>query len=103
DGKGIDADKIAQSAIAKGFITIADADRLTQGEKLDLITIPGFSTEGNVTEISGRGVGMDAVKNSIEKVGGKLEILTQVGTGTTFRITFPSRLELEPSRIQDVS
>lgn len=87
DGRGIDADRIYKKAIEKGVIA-ANAV-LTRDETLALIFAPGFSTAEKVTSISGRGVGMDVVKRNIEKLRGKIEIDTEVGRGTTFRIKLP--------------
>jgi two-component system, chemotaxis family, sensor kinase CheA len=87
DGRGIDADRIHRKALEKGLVNAGDA--LTKDEILQLIFAPGFSTAEKVTSVSGRGVGMDVVKRNIEKLRGKVEIITELGKGTTFRIRLP--------------
>ena len=87
DGRGIDPDKIFKKAVEKGVI--APNAQLTRDEILALIFAPGFSTAEKVTSVSGRGVGMDVVKRNIEKLRGKIEITTEVGKGSTFKIKLP--------------
>jgi two-component system chemotaxis sensor kinase CheA len=87
DGRGIDADRILGKAIEKGIVSAGET--LTRDEILQLIFAPGFSTAEKVTSVSGRGVGMDVVKRNIEKLRGQVEILTEVGKGTVFRIRLP--------------
>lgn len=87
DGRGIDPDRIHRKALEKGLVKAGDS--LTRDEILQLIFAPGFSTAEKVTAVSGRGVGMDVVKRNIEKLRGKVEILTELGKGTTFRIRLP--------------
>ena len=87
DGRGIDPDRIHRKALEKGLVK--DGDSLTHDEILQLIFAPGFSTAEKVTAVSGRGVGMDVVKRNIEKLRGKVEIITELGKGTTFRIRLP--------------
>ncbi len=87
DGRGIDADRIHRKALEKGIVQPGDV--LSRDEILSLIFAPGFSTAEKVTSISGRGVGMDVVRRNIEKLRGKLEIITELGKGTTFRIHLP--------------
>ena len=94
DGNGIDAEKIKQSAIKKGQITEAEAERLTEKELVFLIFKSGVSTAANITDISGRGVGMDIVRSHIEKLNGMIDIDTKVGTGTTFTIKLPLTLAI---------
>lgn len=89
DGRGIDPEKILRKAIEKGVVSAADAPGLSREDILQLIFAPGFSTAEKVTAVSGRGVGMDVVKRNIEKLRGKVEILTELGRGTTFRIHLP--------------
>ncbi len=89
DGRGLDAETIAASALKKNIITNEQAVSLTETEKLDLIFKPGFSTRSGVTTTSGRGIGMDIVKNAVEEgLGGKIQMRTQKGRGTTFLIEF---------------
>jgi two-component system chemotaxis sensor kinase CheA len=87
DGKGIDPDRIYRKAVEKGVI--APAAVLSREEILALIFAPGFSTAEKVTAVSGRGVGMDVVKRNIEKLRGKIEITSEVGKGSTFKIKLP--------------
>ena len=92
DGKGIDGNFIAEKAIQKGLITADQAKTLSMKEKVNLICSPGFSTAETVTKLSGRGVGLDAVKKFIEDLNGTLEIDTQVDVGTTTRLFLPLTL-----------
>jgi sensor domain CHASE-containing protein/signal transduction histidine kinase len=90
DGKGLDPDKLRSTAIEKKIITKQEASQLTAKEAMELILRPGFSTSDEVTEISGRGVGMDAVAISIGvNLGGNLTIQSETGKGTTFTIELP--------------
>lgn len=89
DGAGMDPNTICQSAVKKGVISSEEAKRLTDAEQLQLIFRPGFSTSETVSDVSGRGVGMDIVLNHIEKLGGRIDIKTEMGIGTEFRITLP--------------
>ncbi|PSB04073.1 hybrid sensor histidine kinase/response regulator [Merismopedia glauca] len=86
DGRGIDANRIRQSATAKG-LPLTQTD--TYNQLLAVICQPGFSTQEVVSDISGRGVGMDVVANQIEALGGRLRLETKVGRGTTFQLQFP--------------
>ena len=99
DGKGIDIEKIRQKAIEKGFLTPEEAKVASEKELLALIFKPGFSTAEKVTQVSGRGVGMDVVKTNIEKLGGSIEINTVLGKGTTVRIKIPLTLAIIPALI----
>ncbi len=87
DGRGIDPDKILRKAIEKGVV--ASGAALSREEILALIFAPGFSTAEKVTAVSGRGVGMDVVKRNIDKLRGKIEITSDVGVGSTFKIKLP--------------
>lgn len=87
DGAGLDAEKLKKMALAKGIIKATDV--LTEVECFKLIFAPGFSTKEQVTETSGRGVGMDVVKTNIEKLGGEIEIESVITKGTTIRIILP--------------
>lgn len=99
DGKGIDTAIIRKKALEKGFIQESDLDSLGEQKSLQLLFKPGFSTAEAVTDLSGRGVGMDVVKTNIEKLGGKIEIFTNLGKGTTFRLLLPLTLAIIPSLI----
>ena len=92
DGKGIDPIKIAKKAVEKGIITEAVAATMTDNEKIELIFAPGFSTAGSLTDISGRGVGMDVVRVNITKLGGTIKISSIVGKSTTIIMMLPLTL-----------
>ncbi|MGE5589057.1 MAG: chemotaxis protein CheW [Bacillota bacterium] len=94
DGRGIDPEKIRAKAIEKGFLAEDAARRLTEHEVTELIFAPGFSTAEKVTDISGRGVGMDVVHKNIEKLNGHIEIDTTLGKGTEFRVKLPLTLAI---------
>jgi HAMP domain-containing protein/HPt (histidine-containing phosphotransfer) domain-containing protein len=93
DGRGIDPDHIVASAIRKGFISTARAEGLTDAQKQELIFLHGFSTREKTSEISGRGVGMDAVKTDIEKAGGGVRLVSRVGLGTAVVVWVPRSFE----------
>ncbi|NPA95694.1 MAG: response regulator [Thermodesulfobacteria bacterium] len=99
DGAGIDPDKLRKKAVEKGIITEEQAEALSDREALMLIFQPGFSTAEKVTNISGRGVGMDVVKTNIEKLGGTVELLSEVNVGTTIKIKIPLTLAIIPALI----
>ena len=94
DGQGMDARKIKTKAIQLGLTTTEDADRLTETEILDFIFRPGFSTAAEVTEISGRGVGMDVVQSVLHRLKGTVTVETRPGQGTTFRLKLPLTLAI---------
>ena len=94
DGRGIDIEKVKQKAIEKGFITSQEAQNLSEEELLELIFLPGFSTSENVSEISGRGVGMDVVKRVVEELNGYVEIYTEKDQGTEVVIYLPLTLAI---------
>jgi ligand-binding sensor domain-containing protein/HPt (histidine-containing phosphotransfer) domain-containing protein len=89
DGGGIDPERVAASAIKKGFLTAEQAQGMTDDQKQNLIFLHGFSTRDEATAISGRGVGMDAVKTDIEKVGGVVKLVSRVGHGTHTTLSVP--------------
>lgn len=89
DGRGIDSEYIKNKAITKGIISTEEARTLSDEQALNLIFVPGFSTAEQVSEVSGRGVGMDVVRRNIENVGGRIDILAEKGQGSTFRIMLP--------------
>ncbi len=97
DGRGLDAEKIRRKAVEKGFLLPSEAERLTPQELYQLIWRPGLSTAEKVTEISGRGMGMDIVKAKIEALNGSVELTTEPGRGTTFTIKLPLTLAILPS------
>ncbi|WP_063867609.1 chemotaxis protein CheA [Paenibacillus sp. Soil766] len=94
DGAGIDASKILQSAIQKGLLAEADAGTCTEKEAIHFIFHSGFSTASSVSDVSGRGVGMDIVKSHIEKLNGLIDIHTEIGKGTQFKIRLPLTLAI---------
>jgi two-component system chemotaxis sensor kinase CheA len=92
DGRGIDPDKVRRKAIEKGLIT--DTQVLTEEEIFDLLFLPGFSTRDEVSDLSGRGVGMDVVKNNIAALSGMIEVKSVLGQGTSMIITLPITLAI---------
>jgi len=94
DGRGIDADKIRRSAVKRGIISEEEAAALNDQQALDLIFAAGLSTADKVTDISGRGVGMDVVKNKLEQLNGRVKLRTELGTGSTFTIKLPLTLAI---------
>jgi two-component system chemotaxis sensor kinase CheA len=89
DGAGIDVERVRKKAIERGTITAKRAMQLSEREQLQLIFVPGLSTSDVVTNVSGRGVGMDVVRTNVEKIGGKVEIDSRFGKGTTLRMRLP--------------
>jgi two-component system chemotaxis sensor kinase CheA len=92
DGRGLERDKILRSAIEQSLLTVEESQRLNEAEVLQLIFMPGLSTADQVTEISGRGVGMDVVKSTVESLKGSIQIRSEPGKGTTFRLLVPLTL-----------
>jgi two-component system chemotaxis sensor kinase CheA len=90
---------VRQKAIERGLITPERAAQLGERELLQLIFLPGFSTAAAVTNVSGRGVGMDVVRTNVEKIGGKVEIDSRAGKGTTLRMRIPLTLAIIPALI----
>lgn len=103
DGKGLDPEKIRAKAISKGLITAQDAERLTPQQTFQLIWEPGFSTAEKVTEISGRGMGMDIVRSKIEQLNGSVELESEFGAGTTITIKLPLTMAILPSLLTVIS
>ncbi|MGA2652741.1 MAG: chemotaxis protein CheA [Terracidiphilus sp.] len=99
DGAGIAVDKVRLKAIERGLITPERAAHLAERELLQLIFLPGFSTAAAVTNVSGRGVGMDVVRTNVERIGGKVEIDSRSGKGTTLRLRIPLTLAIIPALI----
>jgi two-component system chemotaxis sensor kinase CheA len=99
DGAGISVEKIRKKAVERGLITAQRAARQSERELLQLIFVPGFSTAAAVTNVSGRGVGMDVVRTNVEKIGGKVEIDSRAGNGTTLRMRIPLTLAIIPALI----
>ncbi|MCG7375417.1 chemotaxis protein CheA [Paenibacillus sp. ACRSA] len=103
DGKGIDGERIKASALSKGLITEEQASHLTEQEAVHLIFEPGFSTASSVSEVSGRGVGMDIVRSQIGRLNGIIDIDTEPGRGTTFTIRLPLTLAIIKGLLVKVS
>ncbi len=99
DGKGLDGNKLAETAVSKGLITPEQANTMSDKEKINLIFLPGFSTAKKVTDVSGRGVGMDVVKTNLDQLGGSIEIDSEVGQGSTISIKLPLTLAIIPCQI----
>lgn len=94
DGKGVDFEAVKNVAISKGLITADDILAIDEKKVLDLITLPGFSTAKTITDISGRGVGLDVVKSKIETLGGRVDFETKKGEGSRFILTLPLTLAI---------
>ena len=103
DGQGMDPDKLRVIAVGKGVLDKDAADRLSDQEALNLIFAPGFSTNSVVTDISGRGVGMDVVKTNITKLNGSVRVLSEYGKGTTIEIKVPLTLAILPTLMVSIS
>ncbi|HCK82638.1 MAG TPA: histidine kinase [Candidatus Competibacteraceae bacterium] len=99
DGAGINPGKLRNKALEKGLITAERALTMTDQDIRRLIFLPGFSTAEKITNISGRGVGMDVVKTNIEKIGGVIDLESELGHGTTFKIRIPLTLAIVPALI----
>lgn len=102
DGNGIDVEKLKQSALKKGQITAAEAEKMTDKELVFLIFKSGVSTAAQVTDISGRGVGMDIVRSHIEKLNGLIDIDSKKGEGTVFTIKLPLTLAIIRSLLVNI-
>ncbi|MFZ3339948.1 MAG: chemotaxis protein CheW [Terriglobales bacterium] len=99
DGAGLNLQKVAQKAVQKGLITGDQAARMTEREMANLIFAAGLSTAEKITNVSGRGVGMDVVKTNIERIGGTVDLQTTLGKGTTVKIKIPLTLAIVPALI----
>ena len=99
DGAGIDPARIKEAAVRKGVVRPEYAERMSDREALHLIFLPGFSMAEQVTNISGRGVGMDVVKTNIEKIGGTVDVVSAVGKGATVKIKIPLTLAIIPGLV----
>jgi len=97
DGAGMNPDKLRRKAVEKGLLDSDAAARLSDQEAFELILLPGFSTKDQISDISGRGVGMDVVKSAITRLSGTIEIQSQLGRGTLFRIKVPLTLAILPT------
>jgi chemotaxis protein histidine kinase CheA len=99
DGAGVNLEQVKQKALERGLVTPDHAARMSEREVLNLIFLPGFSTAQKVTNVSGRGVGMDVVKTNIEKIGGTVDLQSRPGQGTTLKIKIPLTLAIIPALI----
>jgi two-component system chemotaxis sensor kinase CheA len=99
DGAGLNSERIRTKVVQKGLMSAEQAGRLSEREVANLIFMPGFSTAEKVTNVSGRGVGMDVVKTNIEKIGGKVDVISRAGEGTTVRMKIPLTLAIIPALI----
>jgi len=97
DGAGIDPAVIAAKALQGGLVSAEELARMNQREIINLIFLPGFSTAATVTNVSGRGVGMDVVKSNLEKIGGAIDVSSVIGAGTSFHVKIPLTLAIIPA------
>jgi two-component system chemotaxis sensor kinase CheA len=97
DGAGIDPAKLGAKALQRGLVTAEQLNRMSPADILQLIFLPGFSTAAAVTNVSGRGVGMDVVKTNIESIGGTIEVESEPGKGTVCRLRIPLTLAIVPA------
>lgn len=102
DGRGIDVERVRAKAVERGLLSARDAAGLSREEAIDLIFAPGLSTAQKISDISGRGVGMDIVRANIERLNGNITIETWPGRGTQFLITLPLTLAIVPSLLVKV-
>jgi two-component system chemotaxis sensor kinase CheA len=99
DGAGLAVEKIRSKAVERGLVSAERAAQLGERDLLQLVFLPGFSTAAAVTNVSGRGVGMDVVRTNVEKIGGKVEIDSRLGKGATLRMRIPLTLAIIPALI----
>jgi len=99
DGAGIDTSRVKNKALERGLITPQQAANMSEREVLNLIFLPGFSTAEKITNLSGRGVGMDVVKTNIDRVNGTVDIQSNMGSGTTIKIKIPLTLAIVPALV----
>jgi two-component system chemotaxis sensor kinase CheA len=102
DGRGLDTQRIKAAAVARGLVSPADAEKMSEAQIHRLIFMPGFSTAGRVSSVSGRGVGMDVVRNNIEQAGGTIEVRSIPGEGASFTIKIPLTLAIVPALLVQV-
>ena len=103
DGRGIDPAAIRDAAVSKALVTREAADRLSDQEAVNLIYRPGFSTAAEVSDLSGRGVGMDVVLSTVHKLGGRVSVQSQLGQGTTTRLTLPLSMAVTRVMVVDIA
>jgi two-component system, chemotaxis family, sensor kinase CheA len=99
DGAGIDLDRVKAKALERGVLSPDQAARLSERDAINLIFHPGLSTAARITNVSGRGVGMDVVKTNVEKIGGSIDVSTVRGQGTTLKLKIPLTLAIIPALI----
>jgi two-component system, chemotaxis family, sensor kinase CheA len=99
DGKGLDGDLLASKAVEKDLLTPEQVQAMSTQDKVNLIFLPGFSMAKEVTDVSGRGVGMDVVKTNLDQLGGQVDIISEIGMGTTISIKLPLTLAIIPCQI----
>src|SRR5258705_30349 len=99
DGGGLNVERIRKKAIERAVITPEQATRMTEREIFNLIFLPGFSTAAKVTNVSGRGVGMDVVKTNVERISGTVDVQSALGRGTTVRLKIPLTLAIIPALV----
>ncbi len=99
DGGGIDVDRVREKAILRGLITTERAAAMSERELQQLVFLPGFSTAEKVSNVSGRGVGMDVVRTNVERIGGTIDLHSRRGEGTTLRIKIPLTLAIVPALV----
>jgi two-component system, chemotaxis family, sensor kinase CheA len=96
DGRGMNAERLRAKAVEKGLITDEEANTMDERQSFNLIFLPGFSTASQVSDVSGRGVGMDVVRTNIQKLNGTIDVRSTLGGGTTFEISLPLTLAILP-------
>jgi two-component system sensor histidine kinase and response regulator WspE len=102
DGRGVDVQKMRATVIARNLITREAAERLSEAELLEFLFLPGFSTKGTVTDISGRGVGLDVVRDMVKRLRGTVRVSSQVGQGTRFLLQLPVTLSVVRTLLAEV-
>ena len=103
DGRGINIENIREKAVQTGQVSADMAANLSESELYDFLFLPGFSTQGEITEVSGRGVGLDVVSAMLQAVGGNISIQSQQGKGTTFRLLLPLTLSVLPTLVVEIN
>ncbi len=99
DGSGIPTEKVRRKAVERGVVSAEAAARMDDREVMQLVFLPGFSTAEQVTNVSGRGVGMDVVRSNVERIGGAIDVLSRPGAGTTFTLKIPLTLAIVPALV----
>ena len=99
DGAGVDVEKVKAKAVQNGLLRPEQAERMAEREALNLLFLPGLSTAEKVTNISGRGVGMDVVRTNVEKIGGTVDLASRLGEGTTVKLKIPLTLAIIPGLV----